>query len=188
MTEESEESCLVNSKLMPLGNYPVMSYTEGIIAASSASLENTASHQPHQSATEACNSGTSAGHPIQSGRASQQSQITETGELIELNNELMLSQFHFDAIKQVSAGIFVSCNSNIYKFSLTAGWMRTLSIDCLADMRTQPERPRRPSVFLVLHNAVSGNRVLHCGQREELGGQHNVGGLKCGLVALGRIS
>lgn len=41
------------------------------------------------------------GDAANGGRGSQQSQVSESGELIEFNDEILLSQFHADALKQV---------------------------------------------------------------------------------------
>lgn len=93
MSDESEESCLVNSKSHTTGNQLAsspMPYTDG----------NSGSSTDHSSQLN--RSSNAPGHRQQAtSRGSQQSQISETGELIELNDELMLSQFHSDAIKQV---------------------------------------------------------------------------------------
>lgn len=83
MSDENEEACLVNPKSsssigLAAGTMP---YTDGIQSGSSSlSLQ-------HQNDNM--------------GRGSQQSQESETGELIDYNDEVILSQFHADAIKQV---------------------------------------------------------------------------------------
>lgn len=84
MSDESEEACLVNPKSPSLTGVPAggMPYTDGI---QSAAL----THQQQQQQNS------------RSSRGSQQSHESETGELIDYNDEVVLSQFHSDAIKQV---------------------------------------------------------------------------------------
>lgn len=84
MSDESEEACLVNSRATThtttgAGAPGAMPYTDGIQSGLVTQQQMNAS----------------------SGRGSQQSHESETGELIEYNDELILSQFHADAIKQV---------------------------------------------------------------------------------------
>lgn len=89
MSDESEEACLVNPKHQTShsgGNISgTMPYTDGI-QSSIGSI-----NQQQQNAS--------------SGRGSQHSHESESGELIDYNDEIILSQFHADAIKQVQ--IFV---------------------------------------------------------------------------------
>lgn len=85
MSDESEEACLVNPKSPSLTGVPTsggMPYTDGIQSA-----RTNESHQPHNARTNRA--------------GSQQSHESETGELIDYNDEIILSQFHADAIKQV---------------------------------------------------------------------------------------
>lgn len=92
MTHESEASYLVKSKLNSLRNNPQMPYTDGIYASTDALDNPTASSQPDEQP------------PINvlSANGSQHSQISDSEELIEFNNDSIISQFHFDAIKQVN--------------------------------------------------------------------------------------
>ena len=86
MSEESEEACLVNPKQQP-GTIVAsgMPYTDGI-----------------QTQTTSYQSGPQTSYQPQTmGRTSNQSNEFDS-ELIENNDEIILSQFHADAIKQVS--------------------------------------------------------------------------------------
>lgn len=80
MSDESEEACLVNQRSPSLSGIStnVMPYTDGIHGVCTTQQQN-----------------------LNTGRGSQQSHESETGELIDYNDEILLSQFHSDAIKQV---------------------------------------------------------------------------------------
>lgn len=87
--EDSEEACLVrprtptdNGPLHPLG---IMQYTHGPQGPPSSAPSSTQNHS--------------------SVRGSQ-SHESESGELIDYNDELVMSQFHADAIKQAGSGKF----------------------------------------------------------------------------------
>lgn len=86
MADESEEACLVNPK-SPL-NCGQMPYTDGVSNASTASTASTApgthSFQQAQSTT------------IHHG------QTSTTANSYDINDDIILSQFHADAIKQAN--------------------------------------------------------------------------------------
>lgn len=84
MADESEEACLVNPK-SPL-NCGQMPYTDGIHSASSASTTASSHSLPQTKSTTAHH----AGHS------------TTTSNSYDLNDDIILSQFHADAIKQAS--------------------------------------------------------------------------------------
>lgn len=84
MAEESEEACLVNPK-SPL-NSGQMPYTDGVSATSSAS---TASGPP-------------TFQQAQSTITHHSGQNTTTANPYDINDDIILSQFHADAIKQAS--------------------------------------------------------------------------------------
>lgn len=87
MADESEEACLVNPK-SPL-NSGQMQYTDGINSASStSSVAGPHSFQQAQSTT------TTTHHGGQN--------TTITANSYDLNDDIILSQFHADAIKQAS--------------------------------------------------------------------------------------
>lgn len=84
MSDESEAACLVNPKQQTshsANNSGTMPYTDGI----QSSIGSMTQQQQNAS----------------SGRGSQHSHESESGELIDYNDEIILSQFHADAIKQV---------------------------------------------------------------------------------------
>lgn len=88
MADESEEACLVNPK-SPL-NSGQMQYTDGINSASSTSTAaESHSFQQVQSTTATT---TKTHHGGQS--------TTITANSYDLNDDIILSQFHADAIKQ----------------------------------------------------------------------------------------
>lgn len=105
MTEDSEEACLVRAQsptiAHPFGN---MLYTNGPTGQVNASnhqtpisMQQTQHHhnQPQHHASQ--NSSTQRG---------SQSHESESGDLIDYNDEYVLSQFHADAIKQAGCGKF----------------------------------------------------------------------------------
>lgn len=102
MSDESEEACLFNPKFSSLTGVSTsggMPYTDGI-----QSDGTNTSHQQHNARTNRA--------------GSQQSHESETGELIDYNDEIILSQFHADAIKQVLIQYFCVLGGYCYKFIL----------------------------------------------------------------------
>lgn len=94
MTEESEEACLVNPK-SPLN--VGMQYTDGIgsVAAIPTSLS---SHIHSQQSNTTLNNDNQA----QSSTTSVHHRVHETSiNSYDINDDIILSQFHADAIKQV---------------------------------------------------------------------------------------
>lgn len=83
MADESEEACLVNPK-SPL-NCGKMPYTDGVNTASSASAASDTQRFQHTQTTTMHHAG----------------QNTTTANAYDLNDDIILSQFHADAIKQV---------------------------------------------------------------------------------------
>lgn len=97
MAEESEEACLVNPK-SPL-NCGQMVYTDGLstapsVVAAAAATSGPQSTQPRASTATATNLtiGGGTGH--------------STTNPYDLNDDIILSQFHADAIKQAGCGKF----------------------------------------------------------------------------------
>lgn len=87
MSDESEEACLVGQRSTSSSGISsgVMPYTDGV--------QTSETHPQHPMQQNAQSSGRSSG--------SQHSHESESGELIDYNDEVLLSQFHADAIKQV---------------------------------------------------------------------------------------
>lgn len=99
--DESEEALLVSPKsnrntIIATGGMP---YTDGLQSATSGSGGGGGAiggnSNLHQS------SGQSSANSRTTRAGSQQSHESETGELIEYNDDIIMSQFHADAIKQV---------------------------------------------------------------------------------------
>lgn len=90
MADESEEACLVNPK-SPL-NSGQMQYTDGINSASSTST--TAGPHSFQQAQSTTTTTTTTHHGGQN--------TTIASNSYDLNDDIILSQFHADAIKQAS--------------------------------------------------------------------------------------
>lgn len=102
MAEESEEACLVNPK-SPL-NCGQMVYTDGISAAPSvveaaaATASGSQSHQ--QSAQSKAPAATTTNVGVGGGTGHS------TNNPYDINDDIILSQFHADAIKQAGCGKF----------------------------------------------------------------------------------
>lgn len=125
MSEDSEEACLVraqspqNQNPHPFGS---MLYTNGPTINSSSShpqsqhhsihLQTQHSHPPSQSSTQ---------------RGSTQSQESD-GDLIEYNDEFVLSQFHADAIKQAGCGKFQIIASIVTGLGLAGHAIQVFSV------------------------------------------------------------
>lgn len=84
MADESEEACLVNPK-SPL-NSGQMPYTDGVSGAASASTASVSSSFQQTQSTITHHGG----------------QNTTTANPYDINDDIILSQFHADAIKQAS--------------------------------------------------------------------------------------
>lgn len=85
MADESEEACLVNPK-SPL-NLGQMSYTDGVSATSNVAPNAPVTHSfPQTQSTITHHAG----------------QTTTTANPYDINDDIILSQFHADAIKQAS--------------------------------------------------------------------------------------
>lgn len=84
MADESEEACLVNPKA-PL-NCGQMPYTDGINSAASSTSSVSATHSFQQAQTTTTHH--HGGHN------------TTTANSYDINDDIILSQFHADAIKQ----------------------------------------------------------------------------------------
>lgn len=127
MAEESEEACLVNPK-SPL-NCGQMVYTDGIsaapsvvAAASSASATTSGSQSFQQSAqsratatvTTNVSSGGGIGH--------------STTNPYDINDDIILSQFHADAIKQAGCGKFQFIATLIVGMGLSGQGIQVYSI------------------------------------------------------------
>lgn len=84
MADESEEACLMNPK-SPL-NSGQMPYTDGVSATPSASTASGQQTFPQAQSTITHHAG----------------QNTTTANPYDLNDDIILSQFHADAIKQAS--------------------------------------------------------------------------------------
>lgn len=90
MADESEEACLVNPK-SPISSHPPggMPYTDGINLSAQSQISG-----PQSASSQ----------HMQSSRQSH-----ETGDQYDINDDIILSQFHADAIKQVRQGLVVIC-------------------------------------------------------------------------------
>lgn len=94
MTEESEEACLVNPK-SPLN--VGMQYTDGIGGSVSAIPSSSSSHIHSQQSNTVNND-----NQAQSSTTSVHHRVHETSiNSYDINDDIILSQFHADAIKQV---------------------------------------------------------------------------------------
>lgn len=100
MAEESEEACLVNPK-SPL-NCGQMVYTDGISAAPSIVAAATAAASGSQSSQQSTQSTAKADSVANVGSGTHHN-ITghSTANPYDINDDIILSQFHADAIKQV---------------------------------------------------------------------------------------
>lgn len=85
MADESEEACLVNPK-SPL-NCGQMPYTDGVNSAASSTSTVSATHS-FQPAAQTTTTHHHGGHN------------TTTANSYDINDDIILSQFHADAIKQ----------------------------------------------------------------------------------------
>lgn len=95
MTDESEEACLVNTKSPLNGGMP---YTDGLNAASTVTTV------------------ASTIHSIQTSQQAHSTTIhhstnTTTNNPYDINDDIILSQFHADAIKQVSNIVAITYSS-----------------------------------------------------------------------------
>lgn len=89
MADESEEACLVNPK-SPL-NCGQMSYTDGVNSASSASITANLHSLPQ----------------TKSATTHHRGHNSTAANSYDLNDDIILSQFHADAIKQVTFTFYV---------------------------------------------------------------------------------
>lgn len=96
------------------------------------------------------------------GRGSQQSQASETGELIDFNEDIVLSQFHADAMKQVdNMNNKPSTRRMTITQFLSAGWLRTFPAHRCCHCRSGALRTRHPSLLGLLYFALGRDGVLH---------------------------
>lgn len=145
MTEESEEACLVNPK-SPLNGG--MQYTDGVNPSTIATVTQS---QSTQSVNQA-----------QSTNAHQRA-LETTINSYDINDDIILSQFHADAIKQVISSITTTyeihfCLLFNKKKSINVlnsiGWLRKISISCHNYCWIRTCRPCDTSVLDILYTAI----------------------------------
>jgi hypothetical protein len=139
MSEDSEEACLVRSPSQQQGS----NFVGGGTGTSHTMPYGTQGHQATM------NSGGGS-----SGRGSQ-SHESESGELIDYSDEVLLSQFHADAIKQVIVTKEDQFSQFLTLWHSFPGRFREIPID-----RSYSYGPRtfgscHPSVCNFLHFAIS---------------------------------
>lgn len=148
MTDESEEACLVNPKSPTQANaHGGMPYTDG--HHSTDSNRGQSSRQSHL--------------------ASRQSQGND--EPYDINDDIILSQFHADAIKQVTKLPPILCGFRCRKITcdFVAGWLREISMCCVTYCWPGTGRTCDSSVFDILHFAIGRSWILYFGWWKELG-------------------
>lgn len=112
MADDSEEACLVNPKSSRSGNVSgCMQYTDGL-HPSDASTSDRHGRSPQSSR-----------HIQSSSRLSQ-----DTGDQYDINDDIILSQFHADAIKQAGCGRFQFIASIIVGLGLAGHVIQIYSI------------------------------------------------------------
>lgn len=95
MADESENACLVNPKSPANGNMP---YTDGL---NKATVVSSVQYNAHTAQTRATTSSSSSAHETHPMAIHHTTHSNTTNNSYDINDDIILSQFHADAIKQV---------------------------------------------------------------------------------------
>lgn len=115
MSDDSEEACLVRPRSPSLSGVSAgrMQYTQGI---SGSQLQT---HNSSNNGNTNNNSGNHHSTHSQGSHSTARGSQSESGELIDYSDDVILSQFHADAIKQAGFGKFQLIASIISGLGLT---------------------------------------------------------------------
>lgn len=118
MADESEEACLVNPK-SPL-NCGQMPYTDGIGVNSTSATSTAAGSHSYPQAQATATTTTTAHHTGHN--------TTITANSYDINDDIILSQFHADAIKQAS------CISYVMYIHIELNWFIVTTTNQLTNL------------------------------------------------------